>query len=297
MRKPFLWLEYIFYISFSWIFNLLPFKLSLKVGETLGKLLFLIDRKHRNITLSNLRRAFSNNKTEEEISEIGKACYANLVRSFVEFSRLLRDNKDYLKEYIEVEGFENYLKAREKGRGVLSLTAHCGNWELMALMQSLLGYPISIVARPIDNPYLNKKVEDIRTRYGNSIIDKRRAMRGILRCLDENGTVGVLLDQNVTRKEGVFVDFFGEPACTNKGMALVALKTGAPVIPAFIHYLGDGRHKIIIGKEIELSKTGDSESDVFSNTLKFTKVIEDHVREYPEEWLWLHRRWKTRPKS
>jgi len=120
-------------------------------------------------------------------------------------------------------------------------------------------------------------------------------MREILRCLDENGTVGVLLDQNVTKKEGVFVDFFGEPACTNKGVAQIARKTKTPVLPAFIHYLGDGRHKIIVGEEIELERSNDPEMDVISNTAKFAKVIEDHIRMYPEEWLWLHRRWKTRP--
>jgi KDO2-lipid IV(A) lauroyltransferase len=295
LKKPFFLIEYIFYISLALFFNLIPFRLSLKIGETLGRLLFSLDRKHRTITLRNLRRAFRNEKTEKEILEIGKACYVNLGRSFVEFARLLRHNPAYLEKNIEIEGFENYLKAKEKGRGVLYLTGHCGNWELMALFQAMKGYPISIVARSIDNPYLNRKVEEIRTRYGNRIIEKKRAMRGILRCLDEDGTIGVLLDQNVTRKEGVFVDFFGETACTNKGLALIALKTEAPVLPAFIHYLGMGRHKIVVGKEIELERSADNEMNIISNTSKFTKIIEDHIRKYPAEWLWLHRRWKTRP--
>lgn len=297
MRRLFFWIEYIFYISLAWILNLIPFNFSLKIGETLGKCLFSLDRKHREITLTNLRRAFRNEKNEREISEIAKACYENLGRSFVEFSRLLRHNPEYVKKYIIIDGFENYINAKEKGRGVLYLTAHCGNWELMALTQALMGYPLSIVARPIDNPYLNRKVEQIRTRYGNKIIEKRRAMRGILRCLDEKGTIGVLLDQNVTKKEGVFVDFFGESACTNKGMALIASKIGAPVLPAFIHYLGGGRHRIIVGEEIEIERSGDAEKDVISNTSRFTKIIEDHIRKYPEEWLWLHRRWKTRRDS
>jgi len=267
------------------------------IGEKMGRLLFFVDRKHRRITLNNLRRAFRNEKDEKEILGIAKACYINLGRSFAEFSRLLRENSEYINGYIEIEGFENYIKAKEKGRGVIYLTGHCGNWELMALFQAVKGYPLSIVARPIDNPYLNKKVVEIRTRYGNSIIEKKRAMRGILRCLKEEGTVGVLLDQNVTRKEGVFVDFFGEPACTNKGLALIAQKTGTPVLPAFIHYLGGGRHKIVVGEEIGLDNGGDPERDIISNTQRFTRIIEDHIRKYPEEWLWLHRRWKTRPEG
>ncbi|MEK6690852.1 MAG: lysophospholipid acyltransferase family protein [Nitrospirota bacterium] len=297
MKKFSCWIEYIVYISIAWFLNLIPFSLSLKAGEILGNLLFLFDRKHREITLTNLGRAFKNGKSEKEIFEIGKACYRNIGRSFVEFSRLLRNNREYIKKYITIEGLEKYIKAKEKGRGVLYLTGHCGNWELMSLTQALRGYPVNIVARPIDNPYLSRRVEEIRTRYGNSIIEKKRAMRGILRCLEEDGTIGILLDQNVIKKEGVFVDFFGEPACTNKGLALIALKTGTPVLPAFIHYLGEGRHRIEIGEEVVLEKSGDPNMDVVSNTAKFTKIIEEHIRKYPEEWLWLHRRWKTRPDS
>lgn len=295
MRRFFHRIEYIFYIALARLLNLIPFSFSLKVGEFLGMLLFFVDKKHREIALTNLKRAFRNEKTEKEIFEIGRECYRNLGRSFVEFSRLLRDEREYIERYIEIEGVENYIKAKEKGKGVLYLTGHCGNWELMALFQSLIGYPVSIVARPIDNPYLNRKIEEIRTRYGNRIIEKKKAMREILRCLDNNGTVGVLLDQNVIKKEGVFVDFFGQPACTNKGVALIAQKTGAPVLPAFIHYLGNGKHCMIIGQEIELEKGGNSEMNVVSNTARFTKIIEDHIRKYPGEWLWLHRRWKTRP--
>lgn len=295
MRRFSTLIEYIFYISLAYILRMIPLLLSLRIGETLGMILFIVDKKHREIALTNIRRAFRNEKTEEEIIRIAKGCYRNLGRSFVEFSRMMTDNREYIEKNIEIEGFENYLSAKEKGRGVLYLTGHCGNWELMALSQSLKGYPFSIVVRPIDNTYLNRKVEEIRTRYGNRIIEKKKAMREILRCLHEDGTIGVLLDQNVTSKEGVFVDFFGEPACTNRGMAQIAIKTETPVLSAFIHYLGGGRHRIIVGEEIELKRSGNPEMDMISNTAKFTKVIEDHIRQYPEEWLWLHRRWKTRP--
>lgn len=294
LRKIYWIAEYIFYISLAWFFNLIPFSFSSRIGEGVGRLLFLLDKRHREITFSNLRRAFGKEKSEREIYRIGKACYGNLGRSFVEFARLLRDN-DYIDRYVTSKGLENYIKAKEKGKGVLYLTAHSGNWELMAIAQALRGYPLSLVARPIDNPYLNKRVEEIRTRNGNRIIEKRRAMREILRSLDEKRDVGILLDQNVSRKEGVFVDFFGEDACTNKGMALIALKTGTPVLPAFIHYEGDSKHVMEIGKEIELVRSGDKERDIVTNTAIFTKIIEDHIRKYPAEWLWLHRRWKTRP--
>ena len=165
------------------------------------------------------------------------------------------------------------------------------------MAQALKGTPFGIVVRPLDNPYLEKAVSGIRTRYGNFLIDKKNGMREILRTLDRGGLVGILLDQNVSRREGVFVDFFGRPACTNKGLALIARKTGAPVIPAFTRRSGLSRHDIIVGEEVPLVDTGDRDADIAANTQAYTRIIEDFIRDNPDCWFWMHRRWNTRPEA
>ncbi|HLB25859.1 MAG TPA: lysophospholipid acyltransferase family protein, partial [Nitrospirota bacterium] len=160
--------------------------------------------------------------------------------------------------------------------------------------QSILGPPLGIVARPLDNPYLEEFVSRVRTRYGNAVINKTGGMKDVLRTLSSGGTVGILLDQSVKREEGTFVDFFGRPACTNKGLALLAARTKAPVVPVFARRLGPDRHEIVVGDEIPLIETGDRDADISANTQAYTKAIEDFVRRYPDQWFWMHRRWKTK---
>jgi KDO2-lipid IV(A) lauroyltransferase len=152
-----------------------------------------------------------------------------------------------------------------------------------------------VVVRPLDNPYLDREVSRLREQYGNFLINKTNGMRDILKTLASGNAVGILLDQNVKAKEGVFVDFFGRPACTNKGLALMAGRTKAPVIPAFIHRVGPDRHEILIGDEMPLIETGDKEADIIANTQAYTKAIEDFINDYPDQWFWMHRRWKTKP--
>ncbi len=176
------------------------------------------------------------------------------------------------------------------------MTAHFGNWEWMAATFPLLvGVPCHVVMRPLDNKFLDKLVDSLRTWTGNKTIPKRKAMARMLRLLQNGEIIGVLLDQNVDWHEGVFVNFFGELACTNLGLASLALRTGTPVLPAFNIREKNGRYRVIIEPEISLISTGDKNLDILQNTQVFNQIIEKYIRAYPDQWLWLHRRWKTRP--
>lgn len=286
------WLaEYLLALSLLAFVKILPFRAALRFGGCLGVLAYRIDKRHRLITEGNLAKSFPE-KASSEIREIARSVFRNLGYSAVEFFRSSRYGPRF-DEYIEIKGYSKYLKAIDKGRGLLLLTGHCGSWELLALAQSIKKPPIGVVVRPLDNPYLDRLISGLRTQYGNSLIGKVKGMREILRWLEQGGAVGILLDQNVKAKEGVFVDFFGRPACTNKGLALMAARTKAPVLPAFIRRVGLDRHEVLVGDEIPLIDTGDKDADVVANTQAYTRAIEGFIRKYPDQWFWMHRRWKT----
>ncbi len=274
--------------------GLLPFTLASGLGRLLGEFAYKIDKRHRLVTEENLQNSFKNS-SPGEIRKTALSVYRNLGRSAIEFIKSERYSRDGLDGRFSFVNYESYQRAMAKGKGVLLLTGHCGSWELLALAASIRKPAISIVVRPLDNPYLDRAVSKLRTRYGNSIINKKMGMKDILRVLKDGGSVGILLDQNVSRSEGVFVDFFGRPACTNKGLALIAARTKAPVIPAFIRRTGTDSHEIILGDEVPLIDTGDREADVKANTQAYTRAIEDFARKYPDQWFWMHRRWKTKP--
>jgi KDO2-lipid IV(A) lauroyltransferase len=286
-------MEYLAVVGLYFMVRLVPFSLAFRAGAWLGGLVYRIDKKHRAITEENLRASFGD-KSQEEVGAIARTVFENLGCLIVEFLCSDRYAKRPVEEYLDYVNYGTLDDAVKKGRGVLLLTGHCGNWELMAIAQSIKGPRITIVVRPLDNPYLEKAVSNLRTRFGHVLINKQKGMREVLRALGRGEIVGILLDQSVTKKEGVFVDFFGRPACTNKGLALLAAKTKAPVIPAFTRRVGLNRHEIIIGDEVLLVDTGDKDADIKANTQAYTKVIEDFIRKYPDQWFWMHRRWKTK---
>ena len=273
----------------------LPLRLSTLIGKALGRLAWLADRRHRSIAIENIERAYGAEMTKREARETARKVFENIAITSMEFMRVPWLKARDLEGYVECEGLENLEKALEKKRGVIGITAHLGNWELLAAYFGLSGFSMDIVIREMDNPLVERFVSWVRTRSGNNMVYKRRAMRQLIRTLSENGVVGILLDQNVTRSEGVFVDFFGTPACTNKGPALLAASSGAPVLPSFIYRTGK-THRAVIGEEIKLSDTGDRNRDAQTNTARFTKAIEEAVRKHPEQWFWVHRRWKTSPR-
>jgi KDO2-lipid IV(A) lauroyltransferase len=278
----------------DFFFRMLPLSWALGAGQGLGDLFYLLDAKHRRITLDNLRRSLGGERPEEELRRIARRTYRNVGASVAEFMKLSSLSPDRVGRWVRIEGMENYLAARAEGKGVLFLAAHFGNWELMSVALSMRGYRLFAVARPLDNPLLDRLINQKREQWGNRVLSKFGVAREVTQLLKKGESVGFLIDQNVSGRGGVFVPFFGRPASTNKGLALIALRTGAPVIPAYIVRDGEG-HRFIFEKEIELVRTGDIEADVLENTARFTRIIESYVRRYPDQWLWMHRRWKTQP--
>ncbi|QTA84353.1 lysophospholipid acyltransferase family protein [Desulfonema magnum] len=276
------------------LLGLIPKQWGDRMGCLLGRLFFIADAKHRKIAMQNLAYVFGKNPSQTR--ELSLKVFENLGKILFEAAWSVRLKQERFFKYFKIEGLSHVRDAYEKGRGVLILTAHFGNWELLAVIAAMLGYPISIVYRPLDFKPLDQFIVNSRSRFGAKLIHRRKALRKILRCLNRGEMVAMLMDQSVDWYEGVFVDFFGHRTCTNKGMALLAMKTEAPVVPVFLIREEFG----FTGKflpEIPLTKTGDKTKDVEINTEKYNKVIESVVREYPEQWFWVHRRWKIRPYS
>jgi len=273
--------------------GLIPLFLRKAFFIGLWRIFYYVSPRHRFIALYNLRRAFPD-KSTAEIVRIAQGAYRNLAIVCAEFFDLPKMNKSRLNGLLDIEGLERAQQALGKKKGLLFFGAHFGNWELMAVSVAVLIAPGVAVYRPLDNPWLERLIRYVRAVTGNIPVPKRRAMLQMFRCLARNGTVGVLIDQNVSWKEGIFVDFFGRPACTTDGLAQMALKSETPVMPAFMVRKPDGRYRFVIGDEVSIIRTGNWEADIKANTQQFTSMIEDVIRQYPEQWLWLHHRWKTK---
>ena len=251
----------------------------------------------RKVGLRNLEIAYPE-MTAAERKRIVRGVFVSLGRQLAEFCRFPRYTRDNVAQVAVYEGFENFDAAQRRGKGVLFLTAHLGGWEVGSFVHSIHGHTMRIVVRALDNPYLDRLVERYRTLHGNSTFEKQDFARGLISAMRAGETVGLLMDQNMTPPAGVFVDFLGVPACTASGIARVALRTDSSVVPAFTIW-DDVRRKyrITFAPRLTLPKTGDDERDVVNATQLFTTVIEEYVRKFPDQWLWVHRRWKTRPEG
>jgi Kdo2-lipid IVA lauroyltransferase/acyltransferase len=216
--------------------------------------------------------------------------FASIARMILVFSRFPTITSDNVSQWIRYEGLEHFLEAKRRGKGVLFATAHLGNWELSAFAHALMTEPMHVVVRALDNPHIDGIVESRRSLSGNSIIHKKDAARAILRALERNDAVGILIDQNASLDEGVFVDFFGVPACAGVAFARIANHTGAAVIPGFALW-SDTEQKYVLKFYPILEMTGDERVD----TARLHNHLEAVIREHPDQWLWIHRRWKTRP--
>ncbi len=269
----------------------IPRPLVVPLGRGLGRLFYAIDRRHRETAMENMRLAGYGEALSRSLS---REVFANLGVTLLEVMRIPYLSASRIDGLVRCEGREVLDRALARGRGVILITGHMGNWELMAAWYALKGYKIDVVVRDLDSPLAARLMDWLRTCHGHAMVRKKRSMRRLLRTLAGGGMAGLLIDQNVARVEGVFVDFFSVPACTNKGPAMLAMASGAAVIPTFIHR-GDSGHVISIGPEIEVVKTGDREKDVLENTARFTAAMEEAVSRNPAEWFWVHRRWKTRP--
>ena len=281
--------------KFMDIAAVVPLRFTWRLAELLGRLWFRLDTKHRLIALNNLKLAWGEERTERERINIARRNFIHLVRVVLELFYIRKVTSEEVDEFATFEGVKNLDAALEEGRGVLVMTSHFGNWELMALAYSLRYRPVSLVIRPLDIPFLDSLITKIRTRGGNQMIAKKGSVRKVLRLLAAGEVVGFLIDQNPAWEEGVFVPFFREIACTNKALSALALRTNAPVIPVYNVREANGTYRIVFEPEVVLDRSGDTRRDMEENTAKFNRIIESYIRRHPEQWFWVHQRWKTRP--
>lgn len=245
----------------------------------------------------NLRLAFPG-WDEAQRRGVIRGMVRNLGWMAAEFARLPRYTRENIEDVVILDGHENFLEGQRRGKGVLYLTGHIGAWELSSFAHALYGFPLHYMARPLDNARVDALVNRYRCLSGNQPIFKNESARALLKILKEAGTVGILADQNTMPEEGAFVDFFGKAACTTTGIARVALHTDAAVVPGYAIWDSSiGKYRLRFEAAVELVRTGETERDIFVNTQKFAKVIEAIIRKYPEQWVWVHARWKTRPKG
>ncbi len=288
-------LEYAAAWPFIKILGILPRWLARATGIGLAWLVYLLHPRLRQVGLRNLALAFPE-KSEAERTRILRAEFASLGRQLAEVCHFPEYTRENVEQVVVYDGLENYERAHARGKGVLFLTAHFGGWELSAFSHSLHGHWMHVVSRAMDNRYLDRLIRQYREMHGNKSVDKDDFVRGLLAAMKAGEVVGILMDTNMTPPQGIFVDFFGTPACTASGLARIALRTDAAVVPTFtIWDVALGKYRLRFDPSVELLRTGDLEADIHANTQKFTSIIEDYVRKYPEQWLWVHRRWKTRP--
>jgi KDO2-lipid IV(A) lauroyltransferase len=283
----------------AWLFihvlRALPRRMARAAGAAIAAIAFVSLGRLRRVGRRNLELAFPEMPASQRAAVLRQE-YRHLGWLLGEFCQMFTYTRETADRFIRYQGLEHYLGARDRGKGVFVLTGHLGAWELSSFYHSLAGYPMGMVIRRLDNPLLDSLVNSIRCQHGNRVLHKDDFARGLIGAMRGGETVGILMDTNMTPPQGLFVPFFGVEACTASGLARVALKTGAAVLPGFLLWEESKRQYVLrFGPELTLANTGDSEADAASNTALFTAVIEETIRQYPSQWLWMHRRWKTRP--
>jgi KDO2-lipid IV(A) lauroyltransferase len=273
----------------------LPRGIARIIGAGIGRAVYLVGARLRRTGLRNLELAMPELGAADR-ERILRQLYRNMGWQLAEFCRMERYTRENTAGLIRYEGLEHFLEVEALGKGVLILTGHLGAWELSSFYHSLMGHPMGMVIRRLDNRLLDRFVNRIRCMHGNRVNHKDDFARGLLTAMRHGETVGILMDTNMTPPQGVFVEFFGRLACTASGLARVALKTGAAVVPGFLLWEPEEQKYVLhFGERLELPDTGNAEADIVELTQRCTAVIEAWVRRYPEQWLWIHRRWKTRP--
>jgi len=293
----FAYLTYLLLRGFSLFINLLPEGPALWMGRRVGNLMYLLDLEHRRVALENLQIAFGQEKSKEEMLAIAKKNFQNLGMMAVEFFRIPHMDIETYRKKVETDGVDEALKVLEENKGALLLIGHFGNWELMAMMSKVINKPILVIAKPIkNNQFLERWFIESRRGIGLEVIPPKNATLKVIQALSQNKVVGIMFDQRGKRSKGIWANFFGRQVPTTPGLAVMALKSGAPVLPVFMIRNDFRKHRLIVKKPLELIHTGDFNGDIEANTQLFNDTLESIIREYPDQWLWIHRRWE-RPKS
>ena len=277
----------------------LPPPIAMNLGRAMGKLAYTLAGNLRQTGAKNLQLAFPE-KSGAERQALLRECFDSLGRQLGFFSQFATRSLDELKSLIEPHGLEHLdaAKANMNSGGLLLFTAHLGAWELTSFGPALFGHRFSFLVRRIDNPKIENFVDQVRIRFGNETIDKLSAARSMLKILRSQGVLGLLPDLNALDTEAIFVDFFGVPAATNFIMAKLALRTKSPIIPIFAPWSEEKRkYLLLVGPPVSFAPTGDEDEDVRALTTTLSQLIESTIRRYPGQWLWIHKRWKTRPKG
>ena len=291
--------DYIAYLVFAAVMKItaaLPFGVSRAIGRLLGRLIRVLDFHHRRIALDNLRKAFKGEKTESEIKDICRGVFDSMGQMIVEFPRIKDMDSAFLERMVRFEGVDIYRRAKSEGKGVIFITGHYGNWEMAGVCHAMkMGVDLHGVVKQIKNKYINEYIVASRNKAGLRLIGHRRTVFNIMKVLKGHGEIVFVIDQNAMWHEGVFVDFFGRKACTLYGPAAIAMKLDVPVVAAFCMRYPDGTHTITYTDLVKPRVTGDFYGDISHNTQVFTGIIEREIRKAPEQWFWVHRRWKTVP--
>jgi Kdo2-lipid IVA lauroyltransferase/acyltransferase len=288
-------LEYWLVVAVARTLGFLPRWLARLIAQGMAILVYGLAGRLRRVGFRNLAMALPQLSFQERRKTL-RGVYKHLGWQLVEFCRMTRYTPDNTRRWLRTEGIEHYLAAKKRGKGVLVITGHLGAWELSSFYHSLMGHPMGMVIRRLDNKKLDGYVNRIRCLHGNFVLHKDDFGRGLLKAMHAGGTVGILMDTNMTPPQGAFVEFFGIEACTATGLAHVARKTGAAVLPGFLVWERDERRYVLhFGPEVEIPSTDDVAADILAGTQLCTRVIESWIRRYPDQWLWIHRRWKTRP--
>ncbi len=273
----------------------LPRKVALSIGASVGTAVFKLAPRQRALVCRQLAVSLGLEDTPE-IERLARRCFQNLGKNLIEFMQFPRTSCEYIKRIVTFEGGEHIARALAEGKGAIILTGHFGNWELLAASIVAEGYTLRPLARRLRSKRLSALLNAYREKAGYTGIDRDGGIRGALRCLKRNELLGILADVD-TKIDGVFVDFLGRPAYTPYSPVAIALKTGASILPTFIIRQPDDSHRVIVEPPLVLERSGDKQHDFVVNTQKFTTVIESYVRLYPEQWVWMHERWKTHPSS
>jgi KDO2-lipid IV(A) lauroyltransferase len=288
-------IEFWLVVDVARVLGMLPRRLARRFADGIAWSVYRFHGRLRRVGERNIELAVPQ-LSRQERKLILHGVFRHLGWQLVEFCRMAQYTPENTHGWMRTEGLDHYLAAKARGKGVLIVTGHLGAWELSSFYHSLMGYPMSMVARRLDNRPLDKFVNGIRCLHGNRVLSKDDFGRGLLTAMRKGETVGILMDTNMTPPQGEFVDFFGMRACTGTGVAHIALKTGAAVLPGFMLWEKvERRYVLHFGPELVFEPSGNAETDILAATQQCTSAIESWIRRYPDQWLWIHRRWKTRP--